>query len=163
VGSTTANRYGVGTAFTANVSVVNGMINENAIITLAHEAAQIAGGGYGHVYHVFLPKGVATCMNNGGGCYSPNNPATFTFCAYHCKATFSDVGTVYFTVEPFQNVLACAVPQPSPNGALIDSTSSTLSHELFESITDPDINTGFRALNSGAVQGNEIADLCGGV
>jgi hypothetical protein len=34
---------------------------------------------------------------------------------------------------------------------------------LFESITDPDINTGFRALNSGAVQGSEIGDLCGGV
>jgi hypothetical protein len=32
------------------------------------------------------------------------------------------------------------VQQPSPNGALIDSTADVLSHELFETITDPNLS-----------------------
>jgi hypothetical protein len=167
VGLTTVNRYTVGTSFTASVTIFAGTsgvptLSENDILALVHSAAKIAGTSYGHVYHVFIPHGVDTCMDE-GPCYSPDDPATFAFCAYHFTVRFSDIGSVYYTVQPFQDVAGCVVPQPSPNGALIDSTSSTLSHELFESITDPDINTGFRALNSGAVQGSEIGDLCGGV
>ena len=167
VGSTVANRYTVGTSFTASVAIFAGTsgvptLSENDILTLVHSAAKLGGTGYGHVYHVFIPQGVDTCMDE-GPCYSPDNPATSAFCAYHFTVHFSDIGSVYYTVEPFQSVAGCEVPQPSPNGALIDSTSSTLSHELFESITDPDINTGFRALHSGAVLGDEIGDLCGGV
>ena len=167
VGSTAVNRYTVGTIFTASVTIFAGTsgvptLSENDILALVHSAAKAAGTGYGHVYHVFIPQGVDTCMDE-GPCYSPDNPATSVFCAYHFTVHFSDIGTVYYTVEPFQDVAGCAVPPGSPNGALIDSTASTLSHELFESITDPDIHTGFRALNSGAVLGSEIGDLCGGV
>jgi len=42
------------------------------------------------------------------------------------------------TVEPYQNVDGCSVAKPSPNGALVDSTADVLSHELIETITDPD-------------------------
>jgi len=48
---------------------------------------------------------------------------------------------------------------PNPNGALADSTNSVLSHELIESITDPDLDAWFSnssLLSSGA----EIGDLC---
>jgi hypothetical protein len=167
VGSIASNRYTVGISFTASVTIFPGTsgvptLSENDILALVHSAAKVAGTGYGHVYHVFIPRGVDTCMDE-GPCYSPDNPATFVFCAYHFTVHFSDIGSVYYTVQPYQDVAGCTVPQPSPNGALIDSTSSTLSHELFESITDPDIHTGFRALNSGAVLGSEIGDLCGGV
>jgi hypothetical protein len=167
VGSTAANRYTLGTIFTASETIFAGTsgvptLSENDILALVHSAAKAAGTGYGHVYHVFIPQGVDTCMDE-GPCYSPDNPATSVFCAYHFTVHFSDIGTVYYSVEPFQDVAGCAVPPGSPNGALIDSTASTLSHELFESITDPDIHTGFRALNSGAVLGSEIGDLCGGV
>ncbi len=165
-GSTTAGRYTIGTAFTATVTIFPGLsgvptLGENDILALIHSAASQAGVGYGHLYHMFLPKGVDHCMD-GGPCYSPDNPGSFAFCAYHAKTTFLDIGTVYYTVEPFQNVNGCAVPGPSPNGLLIDSTASVLSHEVFEAISDPDLNTGFRALNSAPVFGQEIGDLCQG-
>src|ERR1700739_3376680 len=62
-----------------------------------------------------------------------------------------------------QNVTGCSMLQPSPNGALIDSTSSVLGHETFETITDPDPPTGWIAVNSNGVFGEEIGDLCPGV
>ena len=43
-----------------------------------------------------------------------------------------------YSVEPYQNVRGCHVGAPSPNGLVIDSTMSVLSHEFSESITDPD-------------------------
>jgi hypothetical protein len=39
---------------------------------------------------------------------------------------------------PYQNVNGCAVAQPSPNGPVVDSQASVLSHETTETITDPD-------------------------
>ncbi len=167
-GSTTAGRYTIGTAFNATVTIFPGLsgvptLGENDILALIHSAASQSGVGYAHLYHIFLPKGVDHCMD-GGPCYSPDNPSAFAFCAYHAKTTFLDIGTVYYTVEPFQNVAGCAIPAipAPPNSVLIDSTASTLSHEVFEAITDPDLNTGFRALNSAPVFGQEIADLCQG-
>jgi len=62
-------------------------------------------------------------------------------------------------VEPFQNVNGCNVQQPSPNGSLVDSTMDVLSHELFETITDPD---GYGWWNSFDLDlgGYEIGDEC---
>jgi hypothetical protein len=85
----------------------------------------------------------------------------------HGSTTFSDIGHVLVSVEPFQNVPGCAEPAPNPNGALVDSTNNTLSHELIESITDPDPNLGPPTKTSGWVAasslvsfGHEIEDLC---
>ncbi|HEV2715369.1 MAG TPA: hypothetical protein VGU64_08915, partial [Terriglobales bacterium] len=67
-----------------------------------------------------------------------------------------------YTVEPFQNVLGCQVPFSSPtppNGQLADSTNNSLSHEFFETVTDPDVFTGFRATNTSF---GEIGDVCVG-
>ena len=121
---------------------------------------------------MFLPKGVDTCFDLTNICYSPDNPPSFVFCAYHGSVTFSDIGHVLITVEPFQNVNGCSVATPSPNGALVDSTANVLSHELFESITDPDppgtvtdiVNGkfGWIALNSLIEFGAEIGDICEG-
>jgi hypothetical protein len=123
-----------------------------------HAAAKSQGTGYGHIYHVFLPKGVDHCMDE-GPCYSPDNLGSFAFCAYHFTVTFADIGHVYYTVQPFQQVPECEVPTGTPNGQLADSTFNALSHELFETISDPDIFTGFRAVNSNL---GEIGDLCEG-
>lgn len=115
--------------------------------------------GYGAEYHVFLGQGVDECSQAAGGCYSPDNPSQWTFCAYHGSNDWSDIGHVLYSVEPYQNVQGCQVSnQPSPNGTLADSTASTLSHETFETITDPDV-----AANNVAwynQQGGEIGDLC---
>jgi len=165
-GSTANGRYTLGTAVSVTQTIFAGTsgvptLSENDILTIVHAAAKTNGAGLGHIYHVFLPNGVDTCMDE-GPCYSPDNFSTFVFCAYHFTVHFSDIGNVYYTVEPFQNVIGCRIPaSPTPpNGQLADSTNNNLSHELFETITDPDINTGFRATNTSF---GELADVCVGV
>ena len=75
------------------------------------------------------------------------------FCAYHGSVTFFDIGHVIYTVEPYQNIPACNVPGFSDELEL--STASSLSHEFFESQTDPDPDTGYTASS-----GDEIGDEC---
>ena len=70
---------------------------ENDILGIVHAAAKIAGTGYTHIYHVFIPKGVDTCMDE-GPCYSPDNGNSFVFCAYHFTVKFADLASkVYYT------------------------------------------------------------------
>jgi hypothetical protein len=109
--------------------------------------------GYGSEFHVFLGSGVQQCSQAAGGCYLQQ------YCAYHGSNDWSDIGHVLYSVEPYQDVQGCQVSNlPSPNGSLQDSTASTLSHETFETMTDPDV-----AVNNVAwynQQGGEIGDLC---
>jgi hypothetical protein len=94
-------------------------------------------------------------------CYSPDNPLTFAFCAYHSAMNIGGVD-VFYTVIPYEDVSGCMAPKPNPNSALIDSTNSPLSHELFETISDPFPGTGWVADNSSVEAGNEIGDICVG-
>jgi hypothetical protein len=126
------------------------------------------GSGYGHIYHVYLPQGVDTCFESPLGtptttCYSPDNGATFYFCAYH--GSFTSSGKVYlYTVEPHQDVNGCrnqiynqALPnRVSPTVDPADPGYSTLSHELFETIGDPRGNAWWNNFTAG----EEIGDLC---
>lgn len=162
VGSTADNRYTVGMAASISYPILT-VLSDNDVLQIVHAAASVIGTGYGHIYHVFLPKHVDECFAESNECYSPDSPPNFYFCAYHASVTFGDIGHVLYTVEPYQNVRECAELQPSPNGGLIDSTSSTLGHELFETITDPDPPTGWIAVTSYGVFGEEIGDLCEGV
>jgi hypothetical protein len=123
-------------------------------------ASQTNQTGYGHIYHIFLAPGTDECFNSSfSTCYSPDNPKTFSFCAYHSSADFSDIGHVLYTVEPYQNVGGCNVAPGSPNGQLIDSTDGILSHETFETITDPDGDAWWNA-ESNSLFGSEIGDEC---
>jgi len=157
VGATGNNRYTVGAATSINAALP-AKLTSNNILQLVHTAARAHGSGYDHIYHVFLRAGVDVCTS-ANVCYSPDNLATFVFCAYHGSVDFQDIGHVLYSVEPYQNVKGCSVAQPSPNGPVVDSTSSTLSHELIETITDPDGNAWF-AQNSLIEYGAEIADIC---
>ncbi len=121
-------------------------------------------GGHHAIYDVFLPPGQDECSGP-GQCYSPDNPSTFVFCAYHGSTTLPGVaGTVLYTVEPFQDVSGCSVRPNTPNGQLIDSTNNVLSHETIETITDPDVSgawpTGWWNELSNAMFGQEIGDEC---
>lgn len=163
VPSTASGRYTVGTSFFVTTTIFPGTsgvptLGENDILGIVHKAATMSGSGYGHIYHVFLPKGVDHCFDE-GPCYSPDNFGTFAFCAYHFTVHFADIGNVYYSVEPFQNTPGCQVPTGTPNGQLVDSTDNVLSHETFETITDPDIITGFRSLNN-PFGPFEIGDEC---
>ncbi len=53
----------------------------------------------------------------------------------------------------------CALQGPNPNGRVADSTNSVLSHELFETITDP-FGGAWIAENSLFEEGAEIGDIC---
>jgi hypothetical protein len=161
VGTTANNRYPPSTPATATVPLfVSNVVGQNDILAIVHTAAKALGTGYGHVYHVFLPKGVDTCFDLTNICYSPDNPASWVFCAYHGSVTFGDIGHVLLSVEPYQNVPGCQAAPPNPNGILADSTNSVLSHELIEAITDPDPGSGWVAAKSLIVNGAEIGDLC---
>lgn len=156
-GVTSAGKFPVGTSFTASVPTFTNMISQDDLFNVIHAAGKLGGTGYGHEYHVFLAKGLDTCMDF-GPCYSPDVPSSFVFCAYHGSLTFTDIGHVIYSIEPYQDVAGCGdfglggLPNPSP----IDSTATTLSHETAESISDPDPNTGW--FNS--TFGMEIGDVC---
>jgi hypothetical protein len=138
------------------------------VAVLVHAAARTfnPGGGLGHFYHIYFPQGTDVCTSGGGTssfCYSPDNPATFDFCAYHNFLQFTDgQGTAVFSVEPYANVPGCRVPTSpagaSPNGPAIDSLANVVSHETFEAVSDPLLNAWFNRF--GAFQGNEIGDEC---
>lgn len=157
VGTTGTYRYPVGASSSVTASL-HATLWPNDILGIVHAAARTHGSGYAHIYHVFLPKGTDVCLS-ATQCYSPNRQSTFIFCAYHGRADFTGIGPVLFTVQPYQNVPGCSVAQPSTNGALVDSTASTLSHELIETITDPDADA-WVARNSLVDYGAEIGDLC---
>lgn len=159
VGSTAHRRYKLGEGGQLSYPVF-APLSDNDLLNIVHAGARSLGNKpYYNVFHVFLPKGTDVCISGTSECYSPDNPATFAFCAFHASVNFSDVGQVLFTVEPYQDVPGCSVAQPSPNSALVDSTANTLSHELIETITDPD-GTAWVARNSLVAYGEEMADLC---
>jgi len=128
---------------------------------LALTAADITGkDGYEHQFHIFLAPGTDLCFDNSyTQCYSPDNYKTFYFCAYHGSFDTTDGRHILYSAEPYANTPGCQDTGSAPNGALTDSTNNTLSHELFETITDPDGN-GWRNLTSNAMYGQEIGDEC---
>jgi hypothetical protein len=178
VHSTEEGRYRVGPSVLMSYTIPSVPLTVTGdIAAIVHAAAAKLGAGLGHIYHVFLPKGVDECIVP-GFCFSPDNSATWVYCAHHASVTFQDIGEVLYTVEPYPDVFqvingttfyACDVGQgtvntnPTPNGVLIDSVSSFVSHETFETITDPHLIpltpvgvTGWFSFNSG----DEIGDIC---
>lgn len=117
--------------------------------------------GYDNEYHIFLVPGQDECFTNTYTvCYSPDIPASWVFCAYHGSADFTDIGHVLYSVEPFQDVNpGCGSRPNGPNGQLADSTNNVLSHETFETITDPDGTAWWNSLDNG-LYGQEIGDEC---
>src|SRR5262249_10562768 len=151
-------QFTVGTGVPIHMQLHPQPLTDQEVLAIVHAVASATGQtGYGHIYHVFLPPGTDECFDSSfTTCYSPDRPNVFFFCAYHSSATFSDVGHVLYTVEPFQNVPGCNVAPGSPNGQLVDSQASVLSHELFETITDPD-GDGWWNTESNDLLGDEIA------
>jgi hypothetical protein len=160
-GRNSNNQYILGAGATINVTLPQRPLTDLDMLAIVHAvASQTHQTGYDHIYHVFLPPGTDECFDSTFTiCYSPDKPATFFFCAYHSSVDFTDIGHVLYSVEPFQNVPGCNVSPGSPNGQLTDSTDSVLSHELFETITDPN-GTGWWNTESNELFGDEIADEC---
>jgi hypothetical protein len=161
VGTTANFRYPVGPSVWINQTLQTNVLGQNEILSIVHAAAAKLSiqNSYSHIIHVFLPQGVDTCFDLTTLCYSPDYPPNFAFCAYHGAAFFNDIGHILYTVEPYQNVMGCQVASPSPNGAVVDSTASVLSHEVFETITDPDFDAWWSDVSL-IEQGAEIGDIC---
>jgi hypothetical protein len=163
VGQHSRGRYILGDEFALSYTPTppTAPLTDANIRAIVHAAALFSGEtGYEHIFHVFLPPGQDECFTAAAtACYSPDVPNSFAFCAYHSSVTFQDVGHVLYSVEPFQNVDGCRVRPGTPNGQLIDSTNSTLSHELIETITDPDGDAWFN-FTAVVLAGQEIGDEC---
>lgn len=147
VHTTANNRYPAGTSYAETYST-SGTLQDQDIYNMVYAAAKLGGTGYGHMYHVFLKSGVQQCSSSAGGCYAVQ------YCAYHGSVNFSDIGHVLYSVEPYQGISGCSV------GTLTNSTSSTLSHEETEIITDADVAQNNLAWYNNS--GGEIGDICAG-
>lgn len=102
-------------------------------------------GGLNHIFFVYTSTGEGSCASF--GC------AYTDYCAYHGYFTQGSQTVVYGN-EPYAAAPYCQ-GGTSPNGdAAGDSAASITSHELTESITDPELNAWYSA------SGEEIGDLC---
>jgi hypothetical protein len=126
-----------------------------------------------HIYVLYLPKHVESCFNGGtttnvkNACTINNQPSA-AYCAYHSMAPN---GTVYANM-PYPIYLSATgftcstdVNFPgvieTPNGNPdADTEISPSSHEINESITDPDTSTGWYD-SSGFENGDECAYIFG--
>ena len=152
IGLTSNNRYTYGGGYQVNYNT-SGTLSDQDMYNIVYAVAKTTGSGYGKMYHVFFQQGVQQCSNDAGGCYAVNGG----YCAYHDNVTFGDIGHTIFSFEGYQAINGCEVSGSDPNGVVVDSTASTLSHEETEAITDPDLNAWW---NSNT--GEEIGDLCAG-
>jgi hypothetical protein len=143
--------------FAKNTNGVPTATRPNIFAILADAVHTTGVSGLRAIYHVFLPQGTDMCQSS-TVCYSPDNRATWVFCAFHGAVNFAQASGpplhVLFSVEPYQALSGCQFFGQTPHG-VIDATASTLSHELIETMTDPDLNAW-----SNALFGFEIADIC---
>lgn len=106
--------------------------------------------GFGHLYPVFFPPGIETGDGAGG-------TSATTYCGYHSIFQTGGGASVIYANEPYPNLNGCGSGQ-APNGPFADAALDTLSHEINESVTDPDTVMGW--LDS---TGNEIGDECSNI
>ena len=178
-GTTQSGRYRGNGAIVEQYAIQSAHLDDATdIAAILHSAATNYGTGYNVIYNVFVPQGIDVCISTSTGlqCFSPNNPANWTFCAYHSYVDFPDIGHVLYTVIPYPDqalisgglpMYVCDVGQtnpnsnttPTPNGVVADSVASFLDHELSEIITDPDLNA-YLVQNSLADYLSEIGDVC---
>jgi hypothetical protein len=163
IGSTADDRYTVSNlAVQVTYPTTNKPLTDVDMQIIVHAVAAFLNtpGGYRNLFHIFLVPGQDECFDSTfTQCYSPDIPNSFFFCAYHGSVTFHDIGHVLYSVEPFQVVPGCSSRPNTPNGQLVDSTNNVLSHETFETITDPDGDAWFNLLDVGLF-GDEIGDEC---
>jgi len=105
-------------------------------------------GGVGHNFFVMLAPGETECASF--GC------SDTSFCGYHEIAPDLHGTQTPYEVIPFpENDLGGCTSGESPNGdPAADDAVNIISHELFETVTDPALNAWFDAA------GYEIGDKC---
>jgi hypothetical protein len=104
----------------------------------------------GNVYFMITPNGFGGCIGGGpSGCALGGSAEGY--CGYHSETS----NRILYAVIPYNAIVShCRSGNPRPNASTADPALSTISHELNETITDPDGNAWVDAA------GNEAADLC---
>jgi hypothetical protein len=119
-----------------------------------------------HIYVLYLPKGVESCFYSGdstsGNVCTINHYPTAAYCAYHSTdvndAVYANMvypiyqSPIGYTCGSDARFPAIESPNGNPDA---DTEISPTSHEVSESITDPDTQTGWYDST-----GNEIGDDC---
>ena len=131
--------------------------------------------GLTHIYVLYLPKGVESCFNPGsttstagGQACTINHEPTAAFCAYHnedpSSALYANLAypiyhsATHFTCGSDAKIAGFGTIE-SPNGNPdADVEVSPTSHEINETITDPDTESGWYDSN-----GFENGDECNGI
>ena len=146
-----ANSASVGGTWTDTSAYPSGTLQDANVQSEVTKAIAANGWptGIGDEYFVFLAKGENECM--GSTC------SFSTYCAYHGDFA-SGSSTVLYAAMPYAgtDLSGCGIQNssPDPNGADTDAEISISSHELMETVTDPQLNAWFDA------SGAEIGDKC---
>jgi hypothetical protein len=115
---------------------------------------------YKTMYPVFTDPLEASCAD-ATDCFNPVPPQTnWVYCAYHGYFTIGGRSVMYENMPYLDSnaysIGGCTGGATHPNGnSAFDDETSALSHELNETITDPDFAGWYDAST-----GNEIADIC---
>ncbi|GEM_PF-3976823 len=149
----------------------NPVITDTEILDIVQAGADLAGTGNPnlvHIYNVILPPNVDTCIIGASStqCWSPDNPSDFYFCGYHGAAVYPSGNVALFTVIPWSSLQYCSASsqvlnfpnQVAAGNDPADAIYGVLSHETFETITDPIPGGGWFNYSLG----DEIGDLCAG-
>jgi hypothetical protein len=125
---------------------------------------------YAHIYVMFLPKHVESCFYPGSTATAANfctinHEPSAAYCAYHGQNAPDATGMVYanmpFPIYESPVGFTCGseatlATNEAPNGNVdADVEISPTSHEIMESLTDPDVSTGWYT-----VDGYENGDMC---
>jgi hypothetical protein len=117
--------------------------------------------GLANEYVVFLPTGIDSCFDAGG---PGNTNCSYTgFCGYHSAITLSDASLVVYAVEPQNSDPSYGSGCDSQGGDPAQTTINTTSHEIAESITDPDVVGGWYDSHvdpKTKQQYGEVGDMC---
>lgn len=142
--------YADGTGYNACLDDAQVQAQVNTVVAANHLPINLA-----HVYVIYLPKQVESCFNAGSttsaanSCTINHQPSA-AFCAYHSQVSNGTVyGNLPFPIYQSSTGFTCSseakfpvteTPNGNPDG---DTVISTSSHEINESITDPDTTTGW--------------------
>ncbi|MBO0806770.1 MAG: hypothetical protein J2P32_00500 [Actinobacteria bacterium] len=147
----TKSIYADGSGYNACLDDAQVQAETNRVVAAQHLPVNLS-----HIYVMYLPKQVESCFNpgpttNAKNACTINFQPSAAFCAYHSQAPN---GTVYANL-PFPIYLSGAgftcgtnvnfpgvieSPNGNPDG---DTVINPTSHEVNESITDPDTSTGW--------------------
>jgi hypothetical protein len=150
-----------GTPYSACITNAQ-LLSEAGTFTTAHG---LPNSDLAHLYMYFLPKGIETCStstNGAGGGSCSLNPSRGGFCGYHAFASPPLVSDMNYAYADSSFGFTCSSDAGSntggnqtPNSNLdADTEISVASHEITETITDPQGTAWWDR------SGNEIGDDC---